>query len=293
MGNRKSRPSSSSPGKSVKRIIQQKENEIKRQQQAYEELSAHNRALQQKIDDASQTTNENYEKTKADLEALKKSQKNLDQQKMELDHTRNILTKLNNENSKYLEELEDQRRKMSNLEEINRKALSEISQLNASNTVINKKLAEHQEKYEKDMKKIEEEHEKFMKQKEKELDLSKKQSAAILKTLNNERRKHAYDIRFAKSEKLKKHLDQYPQSFNVQIIGERGVGKSSLINYLVRKKLNLKNVQKAKTGTTETTINTTFFDVTEAFENVLTSDTSHVFFVDQPGIGGAKINRNC
>ena len=52
---------------------------------------------------------------------------------------------------------------MNNLEEVNRKALSEISELNASNTVINQKLAEHQEKYEKDMKKIEEEHEKFSK----------------------------------------------------------------------------------------------------------------------------------
>ena len=52
---------------------------------------------------------------------------------------------------------------MDDLEEINKKALSEISQLNASNNVINKKLAEHQEKYEKDMKKIEEEHQKFSK----------------------------------------------------------------------------------------------------------------------------------
>ena len=103
----------------------------------------------------------------------------------------------------------------------------------------------------------------LVKQKEKELHLSRQESAAILKTLNNEKRKHAYNIRFAKSKMLKMHLDPedgYPNSFNIQIIGERGVGKSSLINYLVRKKLKLKNVQKAKTGTTETTIKTTFFD---------------------------------
>ena len=133
-------------------------------------------------------------------------------------------------------------------------------------------------------------------QAQKELDVSRQESAALLKALNNEKRKYEYDIRFAKSKRLQEHLDPeegYPNSFNIQIIGERGVGKSSLINYLVRKKLKLKDVPKAKTGTTETTIKTTFFDVTKAFENVLTPYTSHVFFADQPGFGGAKMNRNC
>ena len=50
---------------------------------------------------------------------------------------------------------------MEELEKINREALSKIAQLNASNTEINKKLAEHQEKYERDMKKIEEEHKEY------------------------------------------------------------------------------------------------------------------------------------
>ena len=124
------------------------------------------------------------------------------------------------------------------------------------------------------------------------MNLTKQESDALLKALNAEKRKHAYDVCFAKSEKLREHLDKYPKSFNIQIIGERGVGKSSLINFLVRKKLNLKNLKKAKTGTTETTIDTSFFNVTEAFNKVLTPHTTNVFFVDQPGIGGAKINRN-
>jgi len=270
--------------------LREKEAELQRRQREYEKL-------QKIIDDLEkEKTLIEKQRRQREYENLQKKMDDLVKEKKILVREKTLIETLNNENSKYLKDLQDQRRKVENLEKINKKALSEISQLNVSNTVINKKLAEHQEKYERDMKKHEEVHEKFVKQAQKELDLSRQESAAILKTLNNERRKYAYDIRFAKSKMLKEHLDSqdgYPNSFNIQIIGERGVGKSSLINFLVRKKLNLKNVPKAKTGYTETTTKTSFFDVTKAFENVLTPDTSHVFFVDQPGIGGAKINRNC
>jgi len=254
--------------------------------------------LEEKLKDQSNSKKE-IEKNYNDVqEALKKSKKeqenqkkNLEEQKTELKRTKQILDQLNDENSKYRKDLEDQRQKMEDLEKTNKDALSKIAHLNASNAEINKKLAEHQEKYERDMRENEEKHKKHVQQVEKELNLTKQESDAYLKSLNAEKRKYAYNVRFAKSEKLKKHLIDYPQSFNIQIIGERGVGKSSLINFLVRKKLNLKNVKKAKTGTTETTIDTNFFDVTQAFNKVLTPHTTHVFFVDQPGIGGAKINR--
>ena len=54
MGGRKSKPSGQS-GQSVDRIIRQKNNELQNQQKAYEELSAYNRALQEKINDASRS----------------------------------------------------------------------------------------------------------------------------------------------------------------------------------------------------------------------------------------------
>ena len=49
---------------------------------------------------------------------------------------------------------------------------------------------------------------------------------------------------------------------------------------------------KAKTGLVETTEQTKFFNFSSAFKEKLEgSDYDNVFFVDQPGIGGAKINR--
>ena len=48
----------------------------------------------------------------------------------------------------------------------------------------------------------------------------------------------------------------------------------------------------AKTSLVECTEETKFYDLTPAFADELrTSDYENVFFVDQPGIGGAKINR--
>merc|ERR1712227_285792 len=285
--------------------IKQNQAELEEEKGKYKKLVLDNEALQNKIDKASssiETANKNNEKTEANLEKMKKDledsrkkqnnqKKNLEEKETELKRIEYIVDQLNDANSKYRKEIEDQGRQMENLEKTNKEALSKIAQLNASNTEINEKLAQHQEKYEKDMRKLEEEHKKYVQQKEEELNLTRQESEAMLKALNAEKRKNAYNVRFAKSEKLKKHPDKYPQSFNIQIIGERGVGKSSLINFLVRKKLNLKNVAKAKTGTTETTIDTNFFDVTQAFNGVLTPLTTHVFFVDQPGIGGTKINR--
>jgi len=279
--------------------------ELKTKEDEYKKLVRDKETLQKKIEETSSRvetanknnaeTEENLKKMKRDLENSREKQNNqekyLEEQINELKRTKHFVDQLKDENSKYRKDLEEQGRKMEQLEKTNKESLSKIAQLNASNTEINKKLAEHQEKFERDMKKIEEEHKKYVQQAEKELNLTRQQSDAFLKALNAEKRKYAYNVRFAKSEKLRKHLDDYPKSFNIQIIGERGVGKSSLINFLVRKKLNLKNVKKAKTGTTETTIDTSFFDVTQAFNEVLTPLTTHVFFVDQPGIGGAKINR--
>ena len=49
---------------------------------------------------------------------------------------------------------------------------------------------------------------------------------------------------------------------------------------------------KAKTGLVECTEQTKFYDFSSAFREKLEgSDYDNIFFVDQPGIGGAKINR--
>ena len=51
-------------------------------------------------------------------------------------------------------------------------------------------------------------------------------------------------------------------------------------------------IEKAETGLVEKTLETKFYDFTRGFEEELEmTDYDNLFFVDQPGIGGAKINR--
>ena len=70
-----------------------------------------------------------------------------------------------------------------------------------------------------------------------------------------------------------------------EVLGCRGAGKSTFINKLFR----LKQIdEKAETGTQETTLKTTFYDVTSKVDS-LPDRYNKVFIVDQPGIGGLKI----
>ena len=91
------------------------------------------------------------------------------------------------------------------------------------------------------------------------------------------------------SSTLTGHLEIHPDSYNIQFIGSRGVGKSSLINYL-RKKLNVEILKRASTGCIETTTETKFYNVSAGFAKEIKSSTVRsVFFCDQPGIGMDKI----
>jgi len=106
------------------------------------------------------------------------------------------------------------------------------------------------------------------------------------------RENYSYELEFPMSSTLTGHLEIHPDSFNIQFIGSRGVGKSSLINYL-RKKLNVEILKKASTGCIETTTETEFYDVSAGFAKELnSSNIRSVFFCDQPGIGGNTITRS-
>ena len=85
---------------------------------------------------------------------------------------------------------------------------------------------------------------------------------------------------------LQSHKNDHPDSFNIQVIGGRGAGKSTFVNKVL-KQLKLK--PSAATGTEECTLETEFFSIAENLN--CTFQWQDVFLCDQPGIGGLKIEK--
>jgi len=162
-------------------------------------------------------------------------------------------------------------------------ALHEENQKNfvKSKTELMSKIEEKKRVYDKEqlkLKKINEQHE--------------REKNEIYQSLKILRENYSYELEFPMSTTLTSHLEIHPNSYNIQFIGSRGVGKSTLINYL-RKKLNVDILKKASTGCIETTTETEFYDVSTGFAKEINSSTVRsVFFCDQPGIGGNTITRS-
>ena len=97
-----------------------------------------------------------------------------------------------------------------------------------------------------------------------------------------------YATQYPEPEYLTKHKNLHPDSFYIQIIGCRGVGKSTFTNCLIKEKTKGKVGPLAKTGTVETTMDSQFFDLTQHVDN-LPKRYKNVFLVDQPGIGGQQV----
>ena len=97
--------------------------------------------------------------------------------------------------------------------------------------------------------------------------------------------KKNYESHYPMPQALQDHYKANPTSFNIQVLGCRGAGKSTFINkFMVKAKLG--NV--AKTGANETTMETAFYNITEKVENK-PDRYENVFVCDQPGIGGLTI----
>ena len=97
--------------------------------------------------------------------------------------------------------------------------------------------------------------------------------------------KKNYESHYPIPEHLKNHIDKNQRSFNIQILGCRGAGKSTFVNKFM-KKAGMNKV--AETGTNETTKETAFYEITEKIENI-PKRYDRVFICDQPGIGGLEI----
>lgn len=88
---------------------------------------------------------------------------------------------------------------------------------------------------------------------------------------------------------LKAWLGEHSKAFTIQVLGCRGVGKSTFVNKTL-KALDIKD--RAATGSSETTVKTEFFDITKHVDLTSCEDIEEVFLVDQPGIGGLEITEN-
>ena len=97
--------------------------------------------------------------------------------------------------------------------------------------------------------------------------------------------KKNYESHYPIPEALQLHYAENPKSFNIQVLGCRGAGKSTFVNKLL-KEAGIKKV--AKMGVNETTTETAFYDITDKVTNK-PERYGKVFLCDQPGIGGLKI----
>jgi len=97
--------------------------------------------------------------------------------------------------------------------------------------------------------------------------------------------KKNYEASYPIPEALKQHLSENPRSFNIQVLGCRGAGKSTFVNKMLRE---MGEIKLAKRGVNETTVVTAFYDISDQIKNK-PERYDKVFLCDQPGIGGLKI----
>ena len=93
--------------------------------------------------------------------------------------------------------------------------------------------------------------------------------------------------------------DLHPNAIFIQITGNTGTGKSTLMNDLIEHICGeVDSSRECKTGTKECTTETKFIDVSKEImpllqeyisANCLFNENIEIFFCDQPGIGGVKV----
>ena len=202
---------------------------------------------------------EEHVKVLDQLEKRMKCEREEEQRKMKL-HQDQMEKKLKQEQSQKTDEL---RRRMSQMSQASNNEISHLKhQMTEQNQDFQKKMAKQAQESRKQKEEL-----------KRQADSQKKELLKIIELKD-------YEKEHPKPEVLKQHQLENPNSFYIQFIGCRGVGKSTLIN-------NLLGVEMADTGTEETTTKTGFYKITAAVQNTPSRYTD-VYLVDQPGIGGLE-----
>ena len=104
---------------------------------------------------------------------------------------------------------------------------------------------------------------------------------------------------FKECTELRRMRDLHPNAIFIQIAGNTGTGKSTLMNDLVEQICGeVDTARECKTGTKECTTETKFINVSKEImpllqeyisTNCLFNDNIEIFFCDQPGIGGVRV----
>ena len=118
-----------------------------------------------------------------------------------------------------------------------------------------------------------------------EMELKDQEHAEKVEEMMKIIEKKNYESHYPIPETLERHLNENENSFNIQILGCRGAGKSTFVNkFMIKAGMG----KVAATGTNETTKVTAFYDITSKI--VQKPDRyDKVFICDQPGIGGLEI----
>lgn len=105
------------------------------------------------------------------------------------------------------------------------------------------------------------------------------------KKMKKDIEKNCYESRFPIPERLRRFSEK-PASFNIQVLGARGAGKSTLVNMLL-KSAGIDRDLWAERG--EATHDTDFYDISDKV-TVKPERYGRVFLCDQPGMSGLEVN---
>ena len=104
---------------------------------------------------------------------------------------------------------------------------------------------------------------------------------------------------FKECTELKRMRSLHPNAIFIQVTGNTGTGKSTLMNDLIEQICGeVDSSRECKTGTKECTTETKFINVSKEImpllkgfisSNCLFNDNVEIFFCDQPGIGGVRV----